>query len=1257
MIFLNEIQNILDKAIEGLNNKRGKISSDELNYRKIKRLSIEKLMQNKRVEEKWIKLANHVLDSENLMPIEAYLILAKEVNSDKFSDNIVNVEKLNEYIIDTMFDEISFNLAPDKLNDIIKKIPVNISKEYKKAIITRWKCIKLQEIKIPKIEDETITLGIKIKNINKIEIVTYYKDYSNYYYIPDEDIEIYDFYKGNSLGFIEEVLKNTLIKSNYQILCDFLFQSKETIDINNMFQRILLYGVAKDLAIGIGTYLNIGEIRDDIGNLIIDNGDLFSKTYIESINKNLKRNNALKYIEELEINPTNQKLKDIFEKCSNIDDIFETLKYGQTLIKDKISIDTYVSAILKCNKIDNHSIKIALFCEELLIEKPLIIDEIVYFLKEMYSENVFTENTLKILDYLNCTIKDNKLIEETRVKIKADNGIFDNDFFNKFIKVYNENENKEVLDEVINKIVNYKGIELNDKLIPIIYGFYRRNNDLNALDKLCTALYNRKEKINKKLIEAIDVEKILDLYNTNDRVVGREDYLLSLISEFSESPKILNQGKAILENLLNNSNNEIIKGLYKKYFNLFKVLKAESEVIYISYIIGIIENKNEKTIDLESESDDLNKLILNNNKFIDEELKISVISLLFNHYTENKVYNEALRTLQLYLDEYMHIDDGMTFRKVLFNNYKNVEIMEQILNTIDFSKVKNADVLLNLMSNELIKVKKYESLPEVLRYYVDNKRFEQSIFTVKEYLNKVDYIDEITYATFISEILRNLEEYNQKEIYNIIIERKDCPIEIREEFFNLNPTDKNKNILIREFKEGNTSSAFSKELALNNHYSDNDLFSTLVDIGENNERVFEIIWSKVKREFKDNKEFVEDVLRNISDQDERFKQINLYVQNYINSVFKYEDRIIFEEYKLNGKIIGELCDELSLSNIFSNEQLNGIYIKDNIIKTEIYKYLKNKHINFSKIEDDLIYINEENDDEFINNGELIKLLNNIKDLVSLQRKLLSKDRIMIEFLKDSFVINEKAFIPRYFKNLSEYTGEFISRNTDIFPNIKNIQNRNGSIVVNEKNIVILMQHYMGDILIRRNDSDENLAIKKKLISTVILNPKIITTEELLEELNKFIDDFNKSFEDISYRKSLKDFDNLCNEDKNKIINKIIKNQDITPLAKRIILDEIIIKSTTKDDIKYNSGLFKYLIECFNNAHSELTIEDFESIYTKVNEIIRYTNIDKLECEIETFYINAHKQCKYKKKDIYDDVDKLDISDENKKYIIDRIRKN
>ncbi|MFW2491543.1 hypothetical protein ACN077_23735 [Clostridium chromiireducens] len=1263
---MNEIQKVLDKAIEQLNNKRKSISNNELSYKDLKKLSIEKLNKNERVEGKWIELANKVIDDEkSIMPLEAYLMLAKEVNNDASLYNIVNVDGLNNYVINTVFNEVAFNLSGATLIKLIKEIPENNSVSYKKKIITSWKCSKFKKIKLREIEDEIVTLGIKINNINKIEIAKYEKEYDNYYFIPNEAIEIYDFYKDNDLISIKENAQPLVIKSNYQILCDLLRESKEELDLNNAFHRILLYGVAKELSVDFKTYFKVGQIRNEVVDLIISNEDLFSKNYIELIYKNVKINNSFKYIEELESNPTNQKLKDIFERCDTIDDIFEILKYGQTLMGDKISIDTYVNAILKCNKIDNHSIKIALFCEELLIERPLIIDEIVHFLKEMYSENVFTENTLKILDYLSCTIKDNKLIEETRVKIKADNGVFDNDFLNKFIKVYNETENKEVLDDIVNKIVNHKSIEYSDKLISAIYGFYRRNNDLNALDKLCTSLYNRKAKINNKLIETIDIEKMLDLFNINDKVIGREDYLLSLINEFSESTKILSQGKEILEKLLNSCNNELIKRLYKKYFNLFKKLKKESEIIYVSYVIGIIENRNEKIIDLESEIDELNKLILPDHELLEEKLKNSVILLLFNYYTENKNYDNALKVLQIYLDEYMEIDYGKTFREILTNSYKNIEIIEQILNFIDFSKVKNVEGLLNLISNELIKVKRYESLGEVLRYYIGNEKFNESVFATKEYLNNADDIDEITYTVFISEILRNLEEHIKKELYNIIINREDCPIEIREEFFYLNPNDKNKDRLIREFEKGNTTSSLSKELTLTHYYNDNNVFSELAHIGENNEKVFEIIWNKVKKEFKDNKEFVEDVLRNISDKDERLKQIYLFTQNYSENMWDYENRIIFGEYKLDEKVIGELCYELELSNVFSNELLKGIYLKDNNIRTEFDKYFRNKSINFSEIDFEVISIDEEDDEEFIKSGELSKLLSNIKDLVSLQQKLLSNERIMIEFLNDSFIINEKAFIPKSFKNISEYTGEFISRETEIFPNINNIKNRNGSIIVNERNIVILLQNYISNILIKRKDSDENLAIKKKLIETVLLNTEVTTIQGLLEELSKFIDDFNKSFEEISYRKLLKDFKDLSNEDKNKVMNKVIEKQDITPLAKRIIVDKIGTKSASEDfefdDIQNKYGLFKYLIECFNNAQSELTIEDFESIYVMVNkminEITKDLNIDELKYEIENLYINAHKQCKYKKKDVCMDVSQLNIPEENKNYIINRVMKS
>ncbi|MCB5942922.1 hypothetical protein LJB68_15460, partial [bacterium 210820-DFI.6.52] len=77
----------------------------------------------------------------------------------------------------------------------------------------------------------------------------------------------------------------------------------------------------------------------------------------------------------------------------------------------------------------------------------------------------------------------------------------------------------------------------------------------------------------------------------------------------------------------------------------------------------------------------------------------------------------------------------------------------------------------------------------VLRYYIANEKYIESIDILKVYISKniklgnliknIDVqINELQYYTFINPILNNISEKFQIEIYNLLIKREDLPIEI-----------------------------------------------------------------------------------------------------------------------------------------------------------------------------------------------------------------------------------------------------------------------------------------------------------------------------------------------------------------------------------------------------------------------------------------------------------------------------------------------
>lgn len=65
------------------------------------------------------------------------------------------------------------------------------------------------------------------------------------------------------------------------------------------------------------------------------------------------------------------------------------------------------------------------------------------------------------------------------LSLKSDEGNFDLEFMDDFLKLYSLSEDKSDFDNIINKIVNKCEYISKKELVDIIYDFYLRNNDIN----------------------------------------------------------------------------------------------------------------------------------------------------------------------------------------------------------------------------------------------------------------------------------------------------------------------------------------------------------------------------------------------------------------------------------------------------------------------------------------------------------------------------------------------------------------------------------------------------------------------------------------------------------------------------------------------------------------------------------------------------------------------------------------------------------
>ncbi|MCR1876270.1 hypothetical protein NSA45_10365 [Paraclostridium bifermentans] len=1266
MVNVREIDSILVKFEDTINsyNEFENIGFNRKHWNELKEISVEKLINNQDIDEIWIEKAKVVF--EKRLPLEACLIFNKYLNNTK--ENIpVEVYKYNDKIIDILHSKTFFNLPGDVLLKYSKKLPINEDKKYKIPLLTR-KLLNLKKVELITEKLEDFLVGVKIDNINKIELMNYSPKFDNYIYTINESIEFRDLEEGRVLCKYNKD-KNIKDFDTYTTVVNCFYIQKRKMSILNDFERMLTYELANQIYTG----KLLSKLNKKVISCVLDNKKLFEDEYFNRIIQisNLEdKNNTAEYINELIKNPNNKNLKSIIKKADSIDEIFSVLRQSEVILDEEVGLDVYVEAICKCyekSKTSKNAISkmnIALFCEELIAEKPIVFTEVIDILREMYKEKIFTNKTIDTLRYIRHTVKDEKIIDDILLQIKYENCEFDNDFIEKISK-FDDNPSKSditLIDKMLNKIIyNEEDIsKYNDKIFKLIYNFYKRNNDLKALHKLCEFSYKNNNIMSQQNITDKDICKLIQFYEDNDIKLD-VDYKLSIINEYKNNQDILKYGELVVELIYVNKDENGIQLLNSKYNKLLKKLKKNSDIIHEEYLKMLESNSKNNFILDEDEIEDIKAVL--NRKAVHSNTKLYMLKILINYFIVTYNENEMLKYMNLYIANYSELDKGELFKSILYNHSNNIEFLEIILNKLDFNSITNADIFMQIISSKLINNMRLDLLSEVLRYYIANEKYIESIDILKVYISKniklgnliknIDVqINELQYYTFINPILNNISEKFQIEIYNLLIKREDLPIEIREQYFYLAPTEENKKYIIDSFSFEQTKSELAKEFALKKYFSDDEEFLRLANIGkDNNEKILELVYYKAREKFKNDKDYVNKLIEKIYKEDERLSKIYEYIELYNDNYFDRKAQNIFNEYLCTHRDEGEYIDRLYLKNIFNGNKLEAIGFMDDEYKVDysIFRYLDKIKANYEKLDKDVILLREIYDLSFLEKGDVLVFLEKLKLLIKLQINLILNERMIIGFKKDSFIINEKGFIPTTSTHICRYNEEFRTRNSALFEYVKKTS-KSKYIIVNEKNICTEIKGYIKSLLLETNINEEIRDIKDKFIVDVLENNYITSYEDLLECIDEFIENENKKFENFTYKEKLKVFDELDEFEKYDIVNQILYSGDTSLIAKKIII------SYDEDNIEIERYI-KYLIDCFNNSNIGFNEDDYIRIYEKVNINIESASdkfYEEMKNEIFNFYINAKNQLKIYKTDLKEDVTSLKISDKDKDYLISRI---
>ncbi|MPQ42738.1 hypothetical protein [Clostridium tarantellae] len=212
-----------------------------------------------------------------------------------------------------------------------------------------------------------------------------------------------------------------------------------------------------------------------------------------------------------------------------LDDLMDKEKRGESY---KIfNFQNYLK-VFQNNGINKIDVRECLRFEELIINTPVITKDVISYLSKMYRKGIYTKDSPKVLRMINSTSSKstNTSIE---LLIESYGRKYTLNYINRIIKAYNIKKDENI-DEIVNRILNNNYFYFTEKLIPIMYDFYKRYRDINSLDILCTKCVQNKISLKKYEIKISDIGELIKFYSNLEKYKEKRKVIVSLVDEYSE---------------------------------------------------------------------------------------------------------------------------------------------------------------------------------------------------------------------------------------------------------------------------------------------------------------------------------------------------------------------------------------------------------------------------------------------------------------------------------------------------------------------------------------------------------------------------------------------------------------------------------------------------------------------------------------------------------------------------------------------------